>query len=610
MAGTTVLSTQWKYCAFVSLAMVLLSLVPQIHLWIVRGRDWNGVYASTQGDEFFYSAYVNALRDGRPRKNDPFGGRDDTPNTPLPESTFSIQFVPAYAIALVARAVNISTSTAFIAHNALSALLSAVAIFWLLEFVTKNYRFAAAGTLFVLCIGGAVGTYGLFGTLIDANIPSLSFLRRYEPAAAFPCFFAFQLFIWHALTRRTDSARWLATILAGVTFAVLVFSYLYLWTAAIAWFFCFGALWLFFRTADRRKTVVVLIVVVLITVSALLPYAYMLFHRAAVLDEQHTLISTRRPDVLRLSEVIGALTLVLLIGGWFRGRIKWDEPRTICATSIALLPFVVFNQQILSGKTMQVFHFDVFIINYSTLVGLWIAISALRFSFSRRLLVAVATLSFLWGLFSVALPSRLLFVPAAVAKDKRLPAVVRLSELSHQDGTFTNLRAQGQSSRLVFSPDLAITILVPTWAAQGTLLDIGGVECGTISREQRKEYFYQHLFYSATDSSVLREALNGRGDNPAIERFGPAIVFGSERVASVLSANFRPIRPDEIEREVQNYQAFMNSFSREQVLKRPITYAVIPVAGIFDFTNLDRFYERDAGERVGDYILYRLKLRP
>ena len=50
-------------------------------------------------------------------------------------------------------------------------------------------------------------------------------------------------------------------------------------------------------------------------------------------------------------------------------------------------------------------------------------------------------------------------------------------------------------------------------------------------------------------------------------------------------------------------------FSRDQVLKRPITYAVIPAGTNFDFENVDRWYERDNGERVGAYTLYRLKLR-
>src|SRR5437879_2708934 len=106
--------TRWKWCAVVSLAMVLLALVPQLHLWIVRGRDWNGAYVSPQGDEHLYSAYINALINGRTRKNDPFGGKDSSASAPLPESIFSIQFVPAYAIAWPARVLTASASTAFI----------------------------------------------------------------------------------------------------------------------------------------------------------------------------------------------------------------------------------------------------------------------------------------------------------------------------------------------------------------------------------------------------------------------------------------------------------------------------------------------------------------
>src|SRR5260370_34304312 len=100
----------WKWCVLPSMAMVLLSLLPQIHLWIVRGREWNGAYVSPQGDEPLYSAYINALINGRARKNDPLGGKDSTPSAPLPESTCSIQFLPAYVIALPARIFGCSAS--------------------------------------------------------------------------------------------------------------------------------------------------------------------------------------------------------------------------------------------------------------------------------------------------------------------------------------------------------------------------------------------------------------------------------------------------------------------------------------------------------------------
>src|SRR5882762_3984663 len=89
---------RYKWCAVIATAITFLALIPQLHFWFVRGRNWQGAYATLQGDEFLYSAYLNALIEGRPRRTDAFVGRDSTSNSPLPESTFSIQFIPPFII--------------------------------------------------------------------------------------------------------------------------------------------------------------------------------------------------------------------------------------------------------------------------------------------------------------------------------------------------------------------------------------------------------------------------------------------------------------------------------------------------------------------------------
>ena len=127
---------EWKWGALAALAMTLIGLYPQINLWLARGTQWQGSYVLTQGDEIAYSAYVNALIDGRPRRNDPFNGRDDLPGKPTYESLFSIQFLPAYAIALPARLLGFSTDTAFIWLIVIGAITSSLAIFWLLATLT------------------------------------------------------------------------------------------------------------------------------------------------------------------------------------------------------------------------------------------------------------------------------------------------------------------------------------------------------------------------------------------------------------------------------------------------------------------------------------------
>ena len=593
-----------------TLAMLLLSLIPQLHLWIVRGREWNGAYVSPQSDEPLYSAYVNSLIQGRTRKNDPFGGRDDSSASPLPESIFSVQFVPAYVIAVPARGFGVSAASAFIILIAAAAVLSSLAVFWLLFDIVRDSRVAAAGTLFVLCLGGVVGKYGLFGTFIDIPFPVLPFLRRYAPSATFPLFFVFQLAVWRALTRGRKRTALAHALLAGVTLVILVYSYLYLWTAAAAWLACMGGLWLYLRPADRRKSFRLLLTISGITVVGLMPYAYMLLRRASQTDEQQILTSTHFPDLLRAHEIIGAGILVALLIGIRRTRFKVTDPRVIYAASLSLLPFVVFNQQVLTGKTMQVFHFEAYAVNYSTMVGVVVTFALFFQPVSRRLLLWVTTLSFAWGLIAVGLPARLAFVPSAIDTDRSVPVFMRLHELAEVDGTTHDLRTNQRSSTLVFSPKVSLTKWLATWTSQGTLLDQTGVDCGTITRQERKQLFYMHLYYSKVSTEDFRQVLSGAQDPPKDELISaPSVVFGHARMFPQLTSRFDPIKPHEVEHEVNAYQTYTDSFSRNEALKRPITYAVISAHSNFDFTNLDRWYDRDDGEQIGDYILFRLKLR-
>src|SRR5205809_1328679 len=127
---------KWKWATCAAIVVTLLSIYPQFLMWSTRGREWNGSYAQLHGDEWFYSAYIQALIDGRPRRNNPYTGRDDAPGKPQPESLFSIQFIPAYAIALPARAFGFPAATAFILLVIVTALLATLTIFWLLASLT------------------------------------------------------------------------------------------------------------------------------------------------------------------------------------------------------------------------------------------------------------------------------------------------------------------------------------------------------------------------------------------------------------------------------------------------------------------------------------------
>jgi hypothetical protein len=598
-----------KLGALATTAILLLCLMPQIHFWFVRGTDWHGSYATLQGDEFLYSAYINALIDGRPRRNDPFAGRDSTPESPLPESTFSIQFIPSFAIAWLARACGASASSAFIALIGVAGLLGSLSLFWLLASITGDGRLAAVGVIFVLCLGALAGGQGLIGLLLRPGVTllGLPFLRRYQPAAVFPLFFVFCALIWQALNRENKRRAWLYSSLAGLTLAVLVFSYLYLWTAAAAWLACLALLWFSLRPKEERRSALVSFsITTAIVVFALIPYAWLVSHRAANLDEAQTLVLTHRPDPFRAPEIIAALILVAVVLAMRRGKVKRSEPRVIFGASFALLPLVLFNQQVLTGRSMQPYHFESFVVNYAVLIGLVIVTTLLYPPIKRRWLIWIAVLCFLWGAIEVSMPVIANYGPN-VAADQMVPVLLRLKELSKQDGTLSSLRDQGRAATLVFSPERDVMGLLPTWAPQGTLLGMGVLDFGSASQQERKEMLYMYLYYSGVDAHRLREVLSQRNDDTFMSHYARVAIFGHERVVPMLSLDFMPIREEEIVEEVKRYQAYIDSFSREKVLLHQLTYVV--TKGESDLSHIDLWYERDAGERFGDYNLYRLKLR-
>jgi hypothetical protein len=97
------INVRWLFGVAAALILGLLAVYPQFSFQKMRGEEFQGAFASCDLDEMAYASYLQALIDGRPRKNDPYTGRDQAADDPQPESLFSIQFFPAYLAAVPAR---------------------------------------------------------------------------------------------------------------------------------------------------------------------------------------------------------------------------------------------------------------------------------------------------------------------------------------------------------------------------------------------------------------------------------------------------------------------------------------------------------------------------
>ena len=566
---------QLKQGIFAALVLAFITSIPQFYLIYERGFSWNGGYANIDMDEFGYSAYLNALIDGRPRRNDPYTGRDNG----QVETFTSIQFVPGYALAMPARLFHLSASTIFILLLPLATIAAALAVFALLVELTGNVQLAAIGSLGVFCLGTAAGVNPLNLFSGTQNYDVFPFLRRYVPAFPLPVFFLMCLFVWRSLTKHV-----LWALLAALCFVLLVYSYFFLWTAAAAWLCTILLLWLVCRWADRKKVWKISAILFSAGAVSLLPYVWMLMHRIASLDQRQVLEKTRLPDLFRGPEIYGTLILVALVYQARKGILSLRDPKTLFMISFVMMPLIVFNQQILTGRSLQPFHYEYFIANYSVVLAAFVALATWR-KMPQRLPRLLALGSVVIGLL-IGLRITQISIYNSLRFDEGRAVALDLKQ-SAQSGV-----AFGSNSLLMstFPTTTANPVL---WA--GHLAPFSSLEPATLRRRLHQWAYYRGL--SEKDfSSMLRVSFAERIQ-----------IFGGERADPALSSHPRPITDEEISQAAREYRSLADSFDEQTARDPVLSYAIVYTSD--DLTNLDHWYERDEGRRFGELILYRVKLR-
>lgn len=598
------INVKWRFGILAGIIAAVFGLYPQLALFNERGGigNWQGTFASNDLDETAYAAYLQALIDGRPRKNDPYSGRDETAGSPQPESIFSIQFLPPVTISVFARVFGLDASQTFILLSAFAAFLTALALFWLLSQITEDNRFAFVSVLIIL-FGGALASGN--GAIVEvsgrgAAYPFLPFLRRYIPAAAFPFFFAMFGFVWLSLKSRNKPIKYVSSFAAGTCFAVLVFSYFYLWTTAAAFLFALTLLWFVFRPENWKQDLPFLLLTNFTAFLSLIPYAYLLSQRAPGTDSVQLLVLTHAPDLLRFPEIVCYIALILLMFAVWFGFAKLKSLTTIFLIAFSLVPFLVFNQQIVTGRSLQPFHYEYYVVNYVTALVVVIMI----FLFLKKLrspkiytsiLLTLGFAAVAWGYIEVKLTTRLLMF-WNVEREEALPVTKRLKEIARQNPTL------GKDA-VTMNFDYVQADNQPVDAPQAVLWARHQHVFAGVGWEENKERFYQMLYYADRDADWLRQDFK-RGD---IEAY--MALFGWDRFNATLSVNSRPLTVNEIEAEVARFDNYYKNFSFKQARHPELSFVIVPNHLSPDFTNLTRWYEIDTSETYGKFTLYKVRLK-
>ena len=615
---------RWRFGIIAGLFLAIFSLYPQFKMFYLRGAEWNGHYAYNDIDEVAYASYLKAMIDGRPRKSDPYTGRDDSPENPQPESIFSIQFAGPYTIAIPARLFGIPATWAMTISGAVAAFLTALAIFWLIGMITGDSLYAMADSLIVLAGGALFAGEGAIGEILGTSYsyPYFPGFRRYIPAMAFPAFFGLVGLVWKMVghERSAVSGQQSAGIesnpqsavrnpqspllisLAVLCFGYTVFTYFYVWTTAAAWLACLAICLIVARPTGFRLDLKRLVMLGVGCSATLVPYVYLLSKRSRTVDDVQMLVRTHAPDLTRIPELICFVVLFVIAAAVLMKVFDLRDRGTLFAVSLALAPIVVFNQQVVTGQSLQPIHYQVFIGNYVaglavvvTFALLWRKIEARQVRAWRLVPTGFALIAIAWGFVECHYTVRVLD-EVNVIRDEAMPIGNRLTQLAGGD--------PDKYKRVVLHLGTAEADDLPTIAPQGVLWARHQHVFAGVSWDENKERYYQQLYYQGVPARQLADGMKSGDDFVSM-----IALFGWGRHTDRLVADYKPLTFKEIDAEAANFDEYVRTFNPAKPGVVRLDYLIAPAEPAQFYDNIDRWYERDAGEIYGKYILYKLKPR-
>ena len=598
---------------FAGVIISAYSLAPQIQLWSVKDHQWNGVYAFHDFDELAYAAYLQSLIDGKPRLNSPYTGNKNEAEHPQAESFFSIQFLAFYPIAMPARWLGLSSSTAMILMSAIIGFLAGLALFWLFNLIFDKPFLSFVGTVLVFSSGAL--TAGL-GSIVAGYAPSsvhyfiaFPFSRRAVPAMGFPALFLFFGFAWKFLSANNRQTKIFSATLAVLSFVFLVYSYFYLWTAAAAWFGALVMLWLIFRFQDWRKTVIPLSVLGSIFLTVLIPYFILLANRAETIDAVALLVLTHQPDLWRIPEILSFVVVIGFIIAKSFGWIDWREPKNLFLLSFALVAPVVFNQQIITGRSLQPIHYQFYGVNYVAAFALIAFVFTLSSkNLNSRIFNVILILLGLFALYIGYSDGQFSVKKGRgtnVWRDDLMPVAQKIKAISqNSEKILTVLSFDFYPYTLMNNPySLNCSDELPALSSQAVLWSPHQKVFSDLTSEESANRLFKFIYYQNFDGKWLKDELQ-KGKSELIIGF-----FGWGRNSDALTINNKPITDEEINEIVEQYEQIRQNFDYQDAQTPTLSYIIVHEAALPDFSIVDKWYERDAGEKVGKFTLYRIKLR-
>jgi hypothetical protein len=329
-----------------------------------------------------------------------------------------------------------------------------------------------------------------------------------------------------------------------------------------------------------------------------------LSNRSTVTDSALFLVFTHEADLWRIPELISYLTIIILYVSKRKDWVDWSETQILFLLSLSLVAPIVFNQQILTGKSLQPFHYQFTCVNYisvfSLLTTIFILVKKITPQDLRKFSILLLAGALSLGCFETiygAISTR----KDNSARDELFPVAERIKFLSQNSESQNN-------TPIILSFDFtqdgyANSIDLPALSSQAVLWGPHITMFPDVDSNVNQERLFESLYFQNFDKDQLKKEFE-KGNFIILLGF-----FGGGRFLSSMTNEYKPLTGEEINKVVEEYDQFYNSFRYENAQKNIISFVITSREIPEYFSVLDKWYERDLGEEVGNYLLYRVKLK-
>jgi hypothetical protein len=272
--------------------------------------------------------------------------------------------------------------------------------------------------------------------------------------------------------------------------------------------------------------------------------------------------------------------------------------------SLALTPIVVFNQQVLTGRSLQPVHYAIFIANYIVvLAAILLGWSVLRSmetgelsQKARRGFIYVGLVAVFWGFVESSAATRRNAGYEGL-RDDAMPVLAYLRDIEP-----AKPNADGQYPTVV-STNMMVADYLPTVTSYRSLWNPHTNSAGGVTGAENLELFERYLYFSGYSEKDLAQAM----DDNMFEVM--AALFGSGRALPELATESNLISLREKQAAVTRFKDHIARFDSNRASPPLIDYLIVPVNAEPDYRNIDRWYTRDEGKVFGLFKLFHLRPR-